>query len=146
MKPNRPKIKVERTGVDTLLEITALILTATPIPYLILNRETNPELIILAAVMIVEFLAFTVIQRFPHTFNYLVRITEENAETQYRIAVTMMGWMNLILSTGLALMFFGIGSLSAVEWDHYSAWIMVPFMGSLFGAVAYFILKSWRCR
>ena len=146
MKPIRPKIKVERTGVDTLLEITALVLTATPIPYLILNRGADPELMILAAVMIFEFLMFTVIQRFPHTFNYLVRITEENAEAQYRIAVSMMGWMNLILSAGLALMFFGIASLTAAEWDKLSVWIMLPFMGSLFGALAYFMLKSWRCR
>lgn len=146
MKSRQPKIQVERTGVDMLLEVTALILTAVPILYLITGGSRTWDLIILSSAMVFDFVIFAVIQRFPHTYNYLVRITEENAEAQYRIAVSMMGWMNLILSGGMALMFFGMASLSVVEWDHYSVWIMLPFIGSLFAAVAYFTLKSWRCK
>lgn len=146
MRTGNPKIQVERTGVDMLLEVTALILTAIPIFYLITGGSRSWDMVIFSGVMVFDFIIFSVIQRFPHTYNYLVRITEENAEAQYQIAVSMMGWMNLILSGGMALMFFGMANLSVVEWDHYSIWIMLPFIGSIFGALGYFILKSWRCK
>lgn len=146
MRTGNPRILVERTGVDMLLEVTALILTAAPILYLITGGGRTWDMVILSGALVFDFVIFTVIQRFPHIYNYLVRITEENAEAQYRIAVSMMGWMNLILSGGMALMFFGMASLSSKEWDHYSIWVMLPFIGSIFGAVVYFTQKSWKCR
>lgn len=35
----------------------------------------------------------TIINRYPHIFNYPVRITEENAARQYRLARSLLSWL-----------------------------------------------------
>ncbi|PSB03347.1 DUF1648 domain-containing protein [Merismopedia glauca] len=42
---------------------------------------------------IVVFLSFTVLRRYPHTFNYPVKITPQNAEFQYQIAIDLLNWL-----------------------------------------------------
>lgn len=166
MKKKHPKLSVERTGVDHLLEGTAGLLALVPAVYLLLNWGALPEavpahigpdglvdrwgskgeLVILPIVVLLDFILLAVMQRFPHTYNYLVRITEENAPVQYRIAVSMMGWMNLILSAGLSALFFSMVELAVQGSDRMAAWMMPVFMGSLFGCLWYFLAKSWRER
>ncbi|MCX6377398.1 MAG: DUF1648 domain-containing protein, partial [Armatimonadetes bacterium] len=51
------------------------------------------NLLLLPAVSLVIYALFTILSRFPHIYNYPVRITEENAERQYRIARSLMYWM-----------------------------------------------------
>lgn len=166
MRTKRPRIKIERNGTDLLLELTALILTLTPIIYLLFSwgslPETVPthidsagavdswgvksELLILPAVMLADFMMLSVLQRFPHLFNYIVKITEENAETQYRLAVSMVGWMNLIISGGMALLFFSIVEIAMEGTEQVLFWVMPVFMGSLFGSLGYFLWQSWKNR
>ena len=47
------------------------------------NKES---LFFLPLIALAMYLLLTIINRFPHTFNYPVKITEENAETQYIMA------------------------------------------------------------
>lgn len=39
------------------------------------------------------YVGLTVMSRFPHTFNYPVPITEENAARQYQIACELLSWL-----------------------------------------------------
>ncbi len=166
MRNERPKLSVERTAVDRLLAVTAGLLALTPAVYLLLNwgalPETVPahigpdglvdgwggkgELAVLPVVILLFYILLSVLQRFPHTYNYLVRITEENAPAQYRIAVSMMGWMNLILSAGLSALFFSMVELAVRGSDRMAAWVLPVFMGSLFGCLWYYLAQSWRER
>lgn len=165
-KLKQPKLKIERTAVDHLLEVTAFLVALVPLVYLAWVWDALPAMVpthingaglvdawgsrnevwILPSVVMGEFILISVLQRFPHTFNYLVKITEENAETQYRIAISMMGWMNLILTTGLSLTFFGVLQISLGVADNLSIWVMPAFMTSLFGSMGYFLWLSWMNR
>ncbi len=55
------------------------------------------SLIAIPVVCSVMYTMFTIITRFPHTFNYPVRITPENAERQYGNALTLMYWMRTMV-------------------------------------------------
>lgn len=43
-------------------------------------------------------IGLTLLNRYPEIFNYPVKITAENAERQYRLAVRLIRWVNLSLS------------------------------------------------
>ncbi|MEG4572158.1 DUF1648 domain-containing protein [Microcoleus sp. N3A4] len=45
------------------------------------------------AVATIIFVVLTAVSRYPHTFNYPVRITEENARRQYLLARGLLAWL-----------------------------------------------------
>ncbi|MBK7867965.1 MAG: DUF1648 domain-containing protein [Ignavibacteriales bacterium] len=47
--------------------------------------------------IILLYAGMTIAQKFPHTFNYLTEITEENAKRQYTTAIRMIRWLKLML-------------------------------------------------
>jgi uncharacterized membrane protein len=56
---------------------------------------------LLPAIGFVLWLGMTVLCRFPHIFNFSVKITPENAEVQYRLAIRMLR----VLKTAILVMF-----------------------------------------
>ncbi|MEG4286581.1 DUF1648 domain-containing protein [Microcoleus sp. A006_D1] len=47
----------------------------------------------LPAVAAIIFAVITAVSRYPHTFNYPVRITEQNARRQYLLARSLLVWL-----------------------------------------------------
>ncbi len=47
----------------------------------------------LPAVATIIFVVLTAVSRYPHTFNYPVRITEQNARRQYLLARSLLVWL-----------------------------------------------------
>lgn len=47
----------------------------------------------LPAVATMIFVVLTAVSRYPHTFNYPVRITEQNARRQYLLARSLLVWL-----------------------------------------------------
>ncbi|MBD1935215.1 MULTISPECIES: DUF1648 domain-containing protein [Cyanophyceae] len=41
---------------------------------------------------ILVYVAFTVLRQFPHTFNYIWGITEQNVAKQYQLAINLLDW------------------------------------------------------
>ncbi|MBD1927934.1 DUF1648 domain-containing protein [Trichocoleus sp. FACHB-90] len=41
---------------------------------------------------ILVYVAFTVLRHFPHTFNYIWGITEQNVAKQYQLAINLLDW------------------------------------------------------
>ena len=48
---------------------------------------------IVPAVAAIIFVVLTAVSRYPHTFNYPVRITQENARRQYLLARSLLVWL-----------------------------------------------------
>ena len=48
-------------------------------------------------ILILLYAGMTFAQKFPHAFNYLTEITEENAKRQYTTAVRMIRWLKLMM-------------------------------------------------
>lgn len=166
MYRNRPRVAIERTPVDHVLEGTALVLLLVSLGYLVYHWGRIPgvvpthidsrgvidawggklEMLILPAVMVIDFILLSVLQRFPHTHNSFVKITEENAERQYRISVSMLGWMNVILAGGMGLLLADMTDLAIQGTGQITGWLMPAFMGALFGVLIIFMGWSWRER
>lgn len=117
----RPKIELEWSPLDRTLEglgaAAALLLLVLPAAYYgdlpeqiptHFNTLGEPDgygtratIWLLPLIGIILYLFLTMLNRFPHQFNYLVTITSQNAEQQYTAATRLIRW----LKTGILLLF-----------------------------------------
>jgi len=104
------------------------------------------SILIVPVIASILFAAITVLAKFPHTYNYLVTITKENADLQYRIATLMLRYLRLafvLVFTAIVLLTFlttkglsnGVGS-----------WFLPTTLGLIFVPMFFFILKSVRSK
>lgn len=112
---NRPRLKIELTRTDKILEAIGWLMLLSIWIVTIVHYAELPNRIpthynsagiidgygdksfIWTLLLIVSALhiGLTTLSRFPHIFNYLTTITEENAERQYTIAITMIRYTKL---------------------------------------------------
>lgn len=128
-KFERPRLQLKRRPVELAIDVVALLVIAFNIVMVIRAWPTLPDriahhfdfagnpdswggkwiLIFLPAVSIILYAILTGVSRIPHRFNYLWEITPQNAERQYRIALSML----LMLKAEVATMFC------------YLTWVMI---------------------
>ncbi|MEM6721945.1 MAG: DUF1648 domain-containing protein [Bacteroidota bacterium] len=125
---DRPKVKVSLEPIDTILEATtAAILIALWI-YVIVSYTTLPETIpthvnykgevdgvgnkasiwIFLGITTVITIGMHVLTKFPHIHNYMVNITEKNAEHNYRLSSRMLRYVNLLTLLLMAYMCYAM--------------------------------------
>jgi len=160
----KPKLDIPYTALERVVQVLPLIAIAWSIVYLIVQWPELPsripahfngkgeidrwgskwELIILPAIGIVLYAGLAVLSRFPHVYNYPVRITEENAPRQYALARKMIGWLNLEI-VAIFLYIQRMSILSALEDGDggLGQWSMPIILAVLLGTiVGYFVLAS----
>jgi len=158
----RPRIKIEPSDADKLIDIVCITILAAAFVYISLNYSALPDRIpthfdgsgkpdgwgtkesvwLLPALGSLLYLGLRLLYRIPHNFNYLVKITAENAEKQYSLAVKMIRYLNL----GIALI-FGIITISMIQValnraDGLSPLYMIFIVALIFVPSGYFIYKS----
>lgn len=121
MDEKRPKIRVPLTAADKALEVAGgmalLLLWALVVYFYPQLPETVPThfnlsgeadgfgdrqtMFLLPVIATLLFTVLTVLSSYPHTFNYPVKIAEDNALRQYTIAVRMMRFLKL----GIVILF-----------------------------------------
>ncbi len=109
----KPKLNPPLSSVDIIIEALAAIcliymVTQLIVEYPELDQKvpthfganglpndwgSKSSLLIFPIVAIVLYAGLTVLNRFPHLFNYPVTITEQNAEKQYQYAKTMLSFL-----------------------------------------------------
>ena len=88
----------------------------------------------------------TIVSRFPHTFNFLWAITEENAERQYQIARTMVGGLKAEIIWLFVYMEFGMIQVAMGKTDGLGV-IFVPItLVVVFGTIFLCLLKGYIAR
>lgn len=112
---SRPKLKIEPTPTDKVVEFAAAVglgfAIASAAFYYPMLPKTIPThfgvsgavdgwgpkstLLMLPVIALIMYILFSVVCRFPHTFNYPVPITDENAERQYRIGLSAIRWLKM---------------------------------------------------
>ena len=100
------------------------------------------EILILPFVGTVLFFGMTILNKFPHIFNYLVEITTENALAQYQSATQMLR----ILKFVVILIFITITLLtidvSKQNGNEINPWFVPALIGILFIITTFYIVKS----
>lgn len=85
----------------------------------------------------------TLMNRNPHHFNYLTKITEDNAMFQYRLAQRMLRWINLIVVLNFSWLLYATITSSINATDQLPVLFVFIFIGGLFlPMVIYFYLSS----
>ena len=117
----RPKIKIALTLFDKRLEITGISLLVIMWILVVINYFKSPETVaihfnlsgkpdgygskltnlLLPLIATIIYLGLTQLNKYPHVFNYMTKITEENAARQYTVATKMIR----ILKTSIVLIF-----------------------------------------
>ena len=155
---NRPKIKLQHTLFDKALEILGWILVFAIWILVITNYITLPDtipihyngvgvadrfggkenILTLPIVATVLFIGLTMLNQFPHLFNYPTPITEDNALRQYIYATRLLRYLKFII-----LVIFG-----AITWQTISnvhnigIWFLPMTVALMLIPFIYFLIKS----
>lgn len=158
----RPIHKIPYSGTEKIMELIGLIGILINIILLIKYWPSLPStipthfgfsgkpdsfggkgtLFIMPIILLVLYFGLTILSRFPHVYNYLTPITENNAKVQYHIARKMM----VCLKAEVVFTF------TYIEWNTIMAalgnvkglgLIFLPVtMIIIFGTIGYYIYRS----
>lgn len=162
----RLKIKIRYKTADWVLEITgALILVflwwltislfhdlpdsipthfnASGIPD---DYGSRTSIFILPAIGTIIFTGITFLSRFPHIFNYPVKITKENTERQYINALRMMNFLKMAVLLIFLVIQYKTIQTSSGEADGLGIWFLPVSLGLLFIPLGIFVFIAVRDR
>ncbi len=159
----RPKINPTLSTFDVILEGLAATALIVMFVYLFKAWPSLPDevpthfnaagvpddwgskssLLILPIVVLVMYAGLTILSRFPHTFNFPVKITETNATRQYALAKSLLSFVKLdVLAIFLYIQTFTIRTAQG-EAAGLGVWFIVYSMGGTFvPIIIYFVLAS----
>ena len=162
----RPKIKLELAIADKTIEIVAWVLIFAVWGLTITNYGSLPNIIpthyngagvadgygekwlilTLPLVATVLFVALTILNKFPHIFNYLNEITEENALRQYTNATRLIRFLKLIVVLIFGLIAFKTIQNGNGQAEGLGVWFLPLTMGLIFIPLFYFVVKSFQAK
>ena len=159
---SRPKIKVPLTKTDKFTEKLSLLLLFFIWAFTIFSYVKLPEIVpihfdasgrpdsygskwtlfVLPLVASILYAGMSYLNKYPWIFNYMVQITEKNAESQYSAATRMIR----VLKCSMMLI-FGIIALYSYwtangESDVAGWWFLPLILGIIFIPLIYLFVKS----
>ena len=164
MEEERPKITPIPTSTDKLVEalgwLILLVLWGWTITHYSSLPETIPthfnaagnadgfgskvSLIALPVIATLLFIGLTVLNRYPHIFNYPTSITQDNALRQYTLATRILRYLKLVL----VLVFGGIEFMTIQNATGKGAglgvWFLPLTLVLVFLPLIYFVVKSLK--
>lgn len=149
----RPKINIKHQRTDYILEVIALAGLVLIWIIVILNYSQLPEIMpshlntkgevdgyankiflyILPVNTTLLYIGLTVINRYPHTFNYPVQINKNNAEAMYRLSKRLV----LAVKTSIMIIFifvqYNMIYLGLKGYENSNGWLILLFVVLLLG-------------
>ena len=161
LRNERPAIQIKRNSIDFILEyvaiITLLFLWAfttyhykrlpdnIPIHFDLSGKAddfgTKNSLWLLPIVVTIVILTLRILSRYPHKFNYLVKITNENAEKQYKSSVRLLQF----LQVSLAVLFMYINAKQikgAYQFKSTLDWWFIPLLFAVILIPTFYVVYS----
>ena len=146
----RPKIKVPYQSVDILLELLSITLLLLMFGYTIIEYASLPETIpthfnargeaddfgdkltlwFVPAIALVMYIGIFIINMFPHTHNYMVNITQENALKNYTLSTRVLRIVNLFTMLILGIITYKIISSAKGENFSLGSWFLPVIIGT----------------
>ena len=158
----RPKIKLTLTTTDKIIEvigwlsvIAIWILTLShynalpeiiPTHYNAMGKADGfgekEHILTLPLVATVLFIGLTILNKYPHMFNHLGEITEENARFQYTIATRMLRILKIVIVINFGLIVYSTIQNVQQNTDSLGGWFIPIFFVSIFTPIIYYLIKS----
>ncbi|MCH8486712.1 MAG: DUF1648 domain-containing protein [Candidatus Cyclonatronum sp.] len=159
-RPRPPKLEIEPEPFDRLLDRLGFTLIIILVLMVAVSFSGLPELVpthfdfsgevtstgsrymllLLPLMGAMTFMMIYFLNKAPHTFNYTVTITEENAAHEYRKATRMMRWVNLICALLFTFITFTTIATAHGFTKGLNSFIMTLIMAALFGVIGYYLL------
>lgn len=158
----RPKINLKLTTTEKTLELIGWISIIAIWILTIANYNNLPEtipihfnstgqadgfggkatILTLPLIATILFLGMTILNKYPHIFNYPNSITKENALIQYTNVTKLIRYLKLII-----VLVFGLIEFETIQNAHGTAeglgiWFLPLTMAMIFIPLIYFVLKS----
>lgn len=157
---NKPKLHVEKPAFSKVFDIITVALLGAALVYLVLQWNQLPgkipahfgasgeidrwgskfELLILPVVAVIMWAGMTVLEKYPHVFNYM-NLREDNIEIQYRWGIL---FMNATKNLSTLLLVFLIWQTNKIALGHAETLNMPVFTGllaALFGMMLVYFYK-----
>jgi uncharacterized membrane protein len=162
MEEERPKITLIPTTGDKLVELFGWIMLLAVWGWTITHYSTLPDtipthfnaageadgfgskasIIGLPVIATLLFIGLTVLNRYPHIFNYPTAITQDNALRLYTLATRMLRFLKLVL----VVVFGGIEFMTIQNATGKAAglgvWFLPLTLVLVFLPLIYFVIKS----
>jgi uncharacterized membrane protein len=162
MEEERPKITLIPTTADKLVDLLGWLILLALWGLTISHFSTLPDtipthfnasgeadgfgskasIIGLPVIATLLFVGLTVLNRYPHIFNYPTAITEDNALRLYTLAMRMLRYLKLVL----VLVFGGIEFMTIQHATRKAAglgaWFLPLTLVLIFIPLIYFVIKS----
>ncbi|WP_347551540.1 DUF1648 domain-containing protein [Pseudalkalibacillus hwajinpoensis] len=166
MMEKRPKIKVEKSFLQRLFDLGGLVMLLLCLLYLYLEWSALPEevpihfngqgevndwggkgsLLLLPLIGAVIWIGFSFLERYPHVYNYVVKITKGNAELQYRSAVSLIHFLKNTIAILFAYLTWETILVASGERAGLIDWVLPAFLMLIFGAIVLYVIHSIRWR
>lgn len=103
-------------------------------------------LVVLLGVSVGLWLGLTILQRFPHLYNFPWPITESNAAEQYRLMRSLLIWLKAELTWLFAYLTWGAVQTARGEVDGLNPLFLPIVIGGIIGTVILFLTRAARAR
>ncbi|MEZ7901419.1 MAG: DUF1648 domain-containing protein [Flavobacteriales bacterium] len=163
---DRPKIKLNLSKSDKVIEITSWALLIGIWVLAILNFSDLPETIpthyngageadgfgektnifVLPVIGTILFIGMTILNNYPHIFNYPSTITNENAYNQYSNATRMIRILKLVIVLVFGLILFNTLQNANGNTDGLGNWFLPLTIGLFTIPTLYFLIKSMKIK
>jgi Domain of unknown function (DUF1648) len=109
------------------------------------DSEGNKELVLLFPLFAAcALIAFSFMRRIPHRLNYIIPITAENAERQYRNALHMIEWIKVELTGIFSFLGWSVVWMGIDRLKHIDPPILPVMLAVVIGTVVIFVVRSYR--
>lgn len=162
---NRPKLKMPRTFLENILDITAIVLFIASSANLIMQWSSMPRTVpthfngtgepdgwgsknhlwILLIVGFMMWVLLTILEKFPHVYNYLF-LTDENVDRQYKNARLMLNVIKNEVLFFFVYMSWISGEIANGKNESLSMWDLPIFIIILTASIAFFIVRSIKLK
>lgn len=159
----RPVLKIKLTLADKISEIAGWIILSLLWAFLILNftsiSDTIPincsttgkpdgfgsriTIFFMPILSTILFVGMTILNKYPHIFNYPSKITIENAERQYTIATKLIRYLKLIIVITFSFIAFQIAN---EQQNGSGIWFIPVFIGLIYIPLIYAIIKLFKAK
>lgn len=93
---------------------------------------------------VVTYVGLAIINKYPHTFNYLHKITAENAERSYTNATKMIRVLNTSIVCFFTLITYFTIQIALGNATQIPPYYLYGFLCLILGIVGYYVIKSTK--
>lgn len=160
----RPKLNIQKESFDYLIEgltvIVIILLIGLPAFYysqlpdripIHFDGSGNPDgygskstIWFLSGIGLVLYVILLQVTKYPHTYNYLKPITEDNASYQYQIAAQLLRVLNLMTSSIFCYITWKTIQVGLGEAQGLGGSFLFIALALMFGVIGFYIYKSTK--